>query len=86
MHFSKIVSSFHHTKEDESTPSSTATSPTPSLHGSEKDMLSISSKLQRFLRDPMRSAKTPDIVGSYYDPMGGRLGHCACPDPTNTGA
>ncbi|KAI8976500.1 hypothetical protein BDB01DRAFT_803122 [Pilobolus umbonatus] len=40
-----------------------------------------------FLRDPMRCGNHPDVVGHYYDPMGGHYGHSSHGvDPTNTGA
>lgn len=39
-----------------------------------------------FSRDPTRCTNTPDMVGHYHDPMGGKFSHLHGVDPTNTGA
>ncbi|KAI8980459.1 hypothetical protein BDB01DRAFT_796478 [Pilobolus umbonatus] len=40
----------------------------------------------RYVNDPMRNTKYPDVVGTYYDPMGcGRPVYTSY-DNTNTGA
>ncbi|CEG83989.1 hypothetical protein RMATCC62417_17847 [Rhizopus microsporus] len=39
-----------------------------------------------FIRDPTRCGNTPDVLGQYYDPMGGKFSLLHGVDPTNTGA
>lgn len=39
-----------------------------------------------FSRDPMRCGNHPDVVGQYYDPMGGKYSRYQGYDATNTGA
>ncbi|KAI9276102.1 hypothetical protein BY458DRAFT_506378 [Sporodiniella umbellata] len=39
-----------------------------------------------FLRDPTRCGNVPDVVGYYYDPMGGNIARNQGLDPTHTGA
>ncbi|KAG1464568.1 hypothetical protein G6F56_005056 [Rhizopus delemar] len=39
-----------------------------------------------FIRDPTRCGNVPDVVGHYYDPMGGKFSLLHGVDPTNTGA
>ncbi|GAA5817399.1 hypothetical protein MFLAVUS_010945 [Mucor flavus] len=39
-----------------------------------------------YTRDPMRCGNHPDVVGYYYDPMGGKYSSHKGYDCTNTGA
>lgn len=39
-----------------------------------------------YTRDPVRCGNHPDVVGHYYDPMGGRFTLTRGFDVTNTGA
>ncbi|KAI7869717.1 hypothetical protein BDF14DRAFT_1779869 [Spinellus fusiger] len=46
----------------------------------------LSSKMKKYYHDPMRINKNPDVVGQFYDPMGGRSTYSRGVDPTDTGA
>ncbi|KAI9029759.1 hypothetical protein CLU79DRAFT_735938 [Phycomyces nitens] len=69
---------------DEDDQSSHPSSPAQSIY--EAEMSITSPKMKKYLYDPMCASKRPDVVGHYYDPMGGRFSHCHGTDPTNTGA
>ncbi|KAF7720549.1 hypothetical protein EC973_007591, partial [Apophysomyces ossiformis] len=73
-HFSKFLKrNFVYTEEDE--PSSKPASRPGSTHAS--PVTSPAASLyeyrvpDKYLNDPMRCGKRPDIVGYYVDPMGG---------------
>ncbi|SAL96856.1 hypothetical protein [Absidia glauca] len=40
----------------------------------------------KYLLDPMRTTTCPDVLGEFYDPMGGRTHYAPNYDLTNTGA
>ncbi|KAG2205575.1 uncharacterized protein EV154DRAFT_527240 [Mucor mucedo] len=75
IHFSKFFkNTFSHKKEEESTKSTAS-----SIH-------TIYEVSPSYTRDPMRCGNHPDVVGQYYDPMGGRFTLHQGHDATNTGA
>ncbi|CEP17400.1 hypothetical protein [Parasitella parasitica] len=68
---------------------STASTIAPAKSRSFIDTFLASFSTEKYLNDPTRTTKRPDVVGYYYDPMSCG-GHCnAIPvgyDCTNTGA
>jgi hypothetical protein len=61
-------------------------------HKQDKDQTSPASSINNqpvsnyYIRDPMRCGSHPDVVGYYYDPMGGKYSRYQGTDATNTGA
>lgn len=77
-----LKNAFTH-KEETSTPTPSITSHRHSVTSSHRTSITSS----RYSRDPMRSNNHPDVVGQYYDPMGGiYYSRHQGVDPTNTGA
>ncbi|KAI9359477.1 hypothetical protein BD770DRAFT_386133 [Pilaira anomala] len=68
-----LKKTFSHKREENST--------SPNL-----SVRTVSIASSSYSRDPMRCGNHPDVVGHYYDPMGGRYSQHQGYDATNTGA
>lgn len=73
IHFSKFFKNFSHKQDSKST------SPASSIY-------TVYEVNPNYTKDPMRCGNHPDVVGQYYDPMGGRFTPYQGQDATNTGA
>ncbi|KAG1150230.1 hypothetical protein G6F37_005252 [Rhizopus arrhizus] len=70
--------------EEEKTSSNST--PAGSIYSADSHPGSIIVVSNGFIRDPTRCGNIPDVVGHYYDPMGGKFSLLHGIDPTNTGA
>ncbi|ORX47046.1 hypothetical protein DM01DRAFT_1377443 [Hesseltinella vesiculosa] len=59
-------------------------SPSNSTH--ESQGIAPMSANTKFLKDPFRTSRSPDVVGRFVDPMGARTSYHSGYDCTNTGA
>ncbi|KAI9311640.1 hypothetical protein BX666DRAFT_1994064 [Dichotomocladium elegans] len=79
LHFPK------HNKEAEKASEKSSNKTSPSAPSSPK-ATPADLATEKFLHDPIRSAKHPDHLGEFVDPMGGRSTYSQGTDVTDTGA
>jgi hypothetical protein len=85
IHFPKFLKNAFSFKEgQETSPNHYTISPAASIYSSSSS--SPAASMKGYIRDPTRCGSNPDIVGQYYDPMGGKFSYCQGKDATNTGA